>query len=192
MSAAYTRALPSGAIATARRLPSTPATGIESRVTDATGTSKPELQTASPVTAEPESDRFGNVRTAEHIHMNGFGVLAFANEYMPGAVRDFLEANDTSVDDLDLVIFHQASRVALDSLCRLTGVGPERNFENLAGVGNLVSASIPVALAEAASRGRLQPGSLVLLCSFGVGLSWGNALIRVPAALTVKYREAGS
>ncbi len=144
-----------------------------------------------PATTESETDRFGNVRTAEHIHMNGFGVLAFANEYIPGAVRDILDANELGVDDLDLVIFHQASRVALDSLCRLIGVGPDKNFENLANVGNLVSASIPVALAEAASRGRLRPGSLMLLCSFGVGLSWANALIRPPAVLAVKSRKAG-
>ncbi len=139
-----------------------------------------------PATAELETDRFGNVRTAEHIHMNGFGVLAFANEYMPGAVCDILDVNGLGVDDLDMVIFHQASRVALDSLCRLTGVSPDRDFRNLATVGNLVSASIPVALADAVSQGRLAPGSLILLCSFGAGLSWGNALIRIPAALTVK------
>ena len=137
-------------------------------------------------TAEPETDRFGNVRTAEHIHMNGFGVLAFANKYMPSAVHDILDANGLCIDDLDIVIFHQASRVALDSLCRLTGVSPDQNFGNLATVGNLVSASIPVALADAVSQGRLAPGSLLLLCSFGVGLSWGNALIRLPAALAAK------
>ncbi|MGD9646698.1 MAG: 3-oxoacyl-[acyl-carrier-protein] synthase III C-terminal domain-containing protein, partial [Pirellulales bacterium] len=78
--------------------------------------------------------------------------------------------------DVDLFVFHQASKMALDSLGRLLRIPAAKLANNLANVGNTVSASIPISWQEARAAGRCPAGSMVMLCGFGVGLSWGTAL----------------
>jgi 3-oxoacyl-[acyl-carrier-protein] synthase III len=128
-------------------------------------------------TAREAVDRSGNTRTAEHIQMDGLGVLSFFNATVPGSVREILALNSLSLDDVDLFVFHQASQIALDSLTSALRIPREKMVYDLAETGNLVSASIPVALSRALQSGRARPGQLVLLCGFGVGLSWGAALV---------------
>ena len=127
---------------------------------------------------QPNADE-GDFRTAETIHMEGMSVLAFVNSKIPPSVQRLLERNALTVDDVDLFIFHQASALALDTLERRLKIPPEKNFRNIAQLGNVVSASIPLALEEALSAGAAKPGDLVVLCGFGVGLSWATALVRV-------------
>jgi 3-oxoacyl-[acyl-carrier-protein] synthase-3 len=129
-------------------------------------------------TAVVRRDRGGNLRTAEHITMDGMGVLSFFNSLVPDEVRRILVDNNLTADDVDWFIFHQASRVALQSIRRALAVPDRKVIEMLAEVGNLVSASIPVTLERAQADGRIRPGQLLLLCGFGVGLSWGTALVR--------------
>jgi len=128
-------------------------------------------------TAQETTDYSGNVRTAEHIKMDGLGVLSFFNSTIPATVKETLAKNGLSMNDIDLFIFHQASQVALDSMISALRIPAEKAVVDLAETGNLVSASIPVALSRALESGRAKPGQLVLLCGFGVGLSWGTALV---------------
>jgi 3-oxoacyl-[acyl-carrier-protein] synthase-3 len=121
----------------------------------------------------------GDFRTPENIHMNGMGVLAFVNSKVPPSVERVLERQGLGHHDIDLFVFHQASAMALDTLERRLKIAPDKNFRNLERVGNLVSASIPVALHDAVESGRVAQGDLVLLSGFGVGLSWATALIRM-------------
>ena len=130
-------------------------------------------------TARETVDRSGNVHTAEHIRMDGLGVLSFFNSTVPCAVRSALAENGLSLHDVDLFVFHQASQLALDSLTNALQIPPERMVVDLADTGNLVSASIPVALKRALESGRAHSGQLALLCGFGVGLSWGTALFEI-------------
>jgi 3-oxoacyl-[acyl-carrier-protein] synthase-3 len=133
----------------------------------------------SDATREQPNAAEGDFRTAENIHMNGMGVLAFVNSKVPPSVMRVLTRNSLTVDDVKLFVFHQASALALDTLERRLRIPPEKVVRNLGQIGNLVSASIPVALDEAQSRGDLAPGDLVLLSGFGVGLSWSTALVRM-------------
>ena len=128
-------------------------------------------------TSRPETDRSGNTRTAENIKMDGMGILSFAKAKIPQQVTKVLARNEMTVEDIDLFVFHQASKVALDSLTRTLRINPEKVFQNLQEVGNTVSASIPIALKDALQTGRVAPGDKVLLCGFGVGLSWGTAIL---------------
>lgn len=136
-------------------------------------------QPATPETSEEVVDASGNRRSLNEIHMDGMGVLSFANTKVPDQVSRLLERNAVGIGDIDLVVFHQASKVALDSLTRRLGLSEVQVFRNLATVGNTVSASIPMALSQAMSEDRAKSGDLVLLCGFGVGLSWASALVRV-------------
>jgi 3-oxoacyl-[acyl-carrier-protein] synthase III len=133
----------------------------------------------SSLTAREKVDRSGNVRTEEHIQMDGLGVLSFFNATVPRCVRDILQANGLTMDDVDLFVFHQASQLALDSLTTALNIPREKMVYDLEETGNLVSASIPVALSRALERQRAKPGQLALLCGFGVGLSWGAALVEL-------------
>lgn len=129
-------------------------------------------------TAREQVDSSGNVRTDEDIHMDGLGVLSFAKAKVPTQVRTLLDREGITVADLDLVVFHQASKLALDVLTKALKLPEDKVFRNLASIGNTVSASIPISLAQARAEGAIVPGSLVLLCGFGVGLSWASALVR--------------
>ena len=129
-------------------------------------------------TAQARADLTGSIRSLDNIYMDGSGVLSFVESRVPPQVMAILERNGMTMDDVDLVVFHQASKVTLDSLYRLLDVPGEKVFTNLREVGNTVSASIPIALKDAADQGRLRPGSRVLLSGFGVGMSWATAILQ--------------
>ena len=82
------------------------------------------------------------------------------------------------IDEIDIALFHQASKLTLDSLVKSLAIPAEKVFINLDRVGNCVSASIPIALKDAESEGRLKRGDIGLLSGFGVGLSLASAIIR--------------
>ncbi|MGD9648618.1 MAG: ketoacyl-ACP synthase III, partial [Pirellulales bacterium] len=100
-------------------------------------------------TAQEIVDESKNVRTLEHIHMDGMGILNFVVSRVPAQVNAILARNGWSIDDVDLFVFHQASKMALDSLGRLLRIPAAKLANNLANVGNTVSASIPIAWQEA-------------------------------------------
>lgn len=133
----------------------------------------------SPKTAVVKADSSGNIRTLENIHMDGMGILVFINSKIPKQVKCVLARNGLTIDDIDLFVFHQASKVALDKLIRLLGIKPEKTYQNLNEVGNTVSASIPIALKDALDEKKISPGDKVLISGFGVGLSWGTAIIEM-------------
>jgi 3-oxoacyl-[acyl-carrier-protein] synthase-3 len=122
-------------------------------------------------------DDSGNVRTDEYLKMDGLGVLSFFNSTMPGAVTELLARNQITIQDVDVFVFHQASQVAMDTLRKVLGIPLEKMVYDLAEIGNLSSASIPVALSHAIESGQAKSGQLALLCGFGQGLSWGTALV---------------
>jgi len=131
----------------------------------------------SPETARPIVEPGGSVSSQDHIRMDGNGVLAFVRKRVPTVVAELLASVQHTLEDVDLVVFHQGSAMTLDYVERWLGVPPEKTFRNIATVGNTVSASIPIALREAELAGRLRPGMRVMLVGFGVGLSWGACLV---------------
>jgi 3-oxoacyl-[acyl-carrier-protein] synthase-3 len=130
-------------------------------------------------TARPQTDSNGNVRSMENIYMDGVKILGFVNTKVLKQIRAVLKINGLAVGDIDLYVFHQASKMVLDSLQRLLGLDPEKVFSNVAEVGNTVSASIPIALKCAMERGVLRPGHRVLISGFGAGLSWATAIVEI-------------
>jgi len=123
------------------------------------------------------TDKNGNSRLPTNIHMDGVAILDFVKDKVPRLIRDLLEQAGLKIDDLDLVVFHQASQMALDVLNRIMHIPVEKRFSNLALVGNTVSASIPIALRDAEKQGVLKPGMKVMVVGFGAGLSWGGAIL---------------
>jgi len=132
----------------------------------------------SPSTAQPKRDIAGNVHSDDKICMDGPAVLNFTKTIIPSNVKAILDRNQLSVRDLRLVLFHQASRLALDRLAESLQIPSDRTFSNLASLGNTVSASLPILIKDADRAGRLKSGDLVLFVGFGVGFSFGSCLMR--------------
>jgi 3-oxoacyl-[acyl-carrier-protein] synthase-3 len=93
-------------------------------------------------------------------------------------VRDTLELADKTLDDVDLVVFHQANLRIIRSAVKELGVDENKVFNNLERYGNTSAASIPLALDEAYREGRVKPGDLILFSGFGAGLAWATTLMR--------------
>jgi 3-oxoacyl-[acyl-carrier-protein] synthase-3 len=97
---------------------------------------------------------------------------------MSGACADVLDAHGYKVDDVDVVIPHQANLRIMDAVAKRVGAPAERMFVNVQKYGNMSAATVAVALVEAIEEGRVKPGSLLLLPAFGAGLTYCAHLVR--------------
>jgi len=112
-------------------------------------------------------------------YMEGREVFKHAVVRMPEAVREALRANGLTVDDVALVIPHQANQRITQAVQKALGLPDEKIASNIHRYGNTTAASIPIALHEAVEDGRIKRGDLVCLTAFGSGFTWGSALIRL-------------
>ena len=112
------------------------------------------------------------------IHMQGLEVYRAAVLGMSHAIADVLQSSGTSLDDVDMVVAHQANARILDAVAARLGCPPEKMFSNIDRYGNTSAASIPIALAEAHAAGRLSVGDVVVLAAFGAGFVWGAGLVQ--------------
>jgi len=112
------------------------------------------------------------------IVMKGAKVLTFATNIVPNNVNSLLKKIKIDKNKIDKFIFHQASKYILDNINRILSIKKEKIFENYSRVGNTISASIPIALKDANNKKKLKKNNLIILAGYGVGLSWGSALIK--------------
>ena len=110
--------------------------------------------------------------------MNGSDVFLFTMRVVPACINNLLARTELNIDQIDLFIFHQASKLVIDNIIRLMSLDVDKVFVNHEFIGNTVSATIPIALKDAVANGRLNAGQTVLLIGFGVGLSWSGVLLR--------------
>ena len=111
------------------------------------------------------------------IWMAGSEVMKFAVKIMSDATIKVVEDAGLTINDIDIIIPHQANRRIVDSAAKRIGVDSDKVFVNLHRYGNTSGASIPMALCEARDEGRLKKGDKAVLVGFGGGLTWGAALI---------------
>lgn len=112
------------------------------------------------------------------LEMQGSDVFLFTMREVPQCIDALLAREGLMLSDIDLFVFHQASKLVIENLVRTLAIDKNKVYTNLENVGNTVSASIPIALKDAAEQGRLKDGDTVMLVGFGVGLSWGATLLR--------------
>ncbi len=128
-------------------------------------------------TARETEDDQGNIRSQNHLFMDGMEIFSFTMRAVPDLVRRTLAKAQLTMDDIDAVVFHQANQAMLEHLRKSTRIPQEKFVISLAHCGNTVSASIPIAFRDALDQGKIQPGSRVLLVGFGVGYSWGATIL---------------
>lgn len=112
-----------------------------------------------------------------YIHMDGRAVFKWAVRVLADSTRDVLHHTCMTVDDIDLVVWHQANVRIIDAAAADLGIPRDKVLMNLERYGNTSAASIPLVLDEAARNGRLKRGDNVLLCGFGGGLAWGTGIL---------------
>jgi 3-oxoacyl-[acyl-carrier-protein] synthase III len=151
--------------------------GVESVVLGADGTGGEQLivpagGAAYPVTPEAleAHDQF--------VKMNGSEVFKFAVRVIPRATKEALALSGHDLSELRWLVPHQANQRIIATIEERLGLDDEHVYMNLATTGNTSAASIPLALDDLYTSGRLAPGDLLALVGFGAGLTWGAAVVR--------------
>ena len=115
---------------------------------------------------------------AGHIVMQGREVFKYAVSYMADAVNQALKENDVSADQIDWLVPHQANIRIIEATAKKLDMSMDKVVVTVDHHGNTSAASIPLALHEAVTDGRVKQGDLILLEAMGGGLTWGSALVR--------------
>ncbi len=110
--------------------------------------------------------------------MEGREVYREAVSRMTSASLEVLKMANRALEEVDLVVPHQANLRIIQAVEKALGLSADKTFSNIRDYGNTGSASVPLALTQARQQGRINPGDLVLLTAFGSGFHWAAALIR--------------
>jgi 3-oxoacyl-[acyl-carrier-protein] synthase-3 len=111
--------------------------------------------------------------------MQGRQVYRLAVTRMPEVTRMLLERHGCQLDDLDLLVMHQANLRINEAAQKALGLPDERVHNNIQRYGNTTSATLPLCFHEARQAGKAGPGSLVAFAALGAGLHWGAVLLRL-------------
>ena len=113
------------------------------------------------------------------LYMNGQNIFIFTIEKIPALVKEILEKNNLTKNNVDYYIFHQANAHILRRQREILDIPEEKFYINLEKYGNTVSSTIPIALKDALETGKVKRGQKIMLIGFGVGLSWGATIIEL-------------
>ncbi|MBI3976209.1 MAG: ketoacyl-ACP synthase III [Armatimonadetes bacterium] len=157
--------------------PAPPGQGFLSFVLGSDGSGGSLLSVPAGGSRAPAS--FETVERGQHfIQMNGREVYKFAVRMIPRAIQAAADRAGIALEEVDFFIPHQANIRIIDAAAHRLGQPREKFFVNVERYGNTSSASVPVALYEAWTEGRLAPGDLGILVAFGGGLTWGACAVR--------------
>lgn len=122
-------------------------------------------------------DENGNPVSSDFLFMNGAKIFTFTQKNVPIVMKQTLSNNNLGMEDVNLFILHQANSYMLEFLRKKMKIDSDKFMWYMSEVGNTVSNSVPIAMAEAKKEDRLRGN--ILLCGFGVGYSWGGVVINV-------------
>ncbi len=133
---------------------------------------------AGALTIEGAGSSWMDIPSPVQVVMDGREVFRNAVVGMVAAADKALADADWSIDDVDLLIPHQANIRIIDATTKRLGIDPDKVYTNIDAYGNTSAATIPIALSEAIDKGRLKPGAKLVLVAFGAGLTWGATAIQ--------------
>jgi 3-oxoacyl-[acyl-carrier-protein] synthase-3 len=110
--------------------------------------------------------------------MNGREVFRNAVTRFPEVIQEAMKTNGLTIEDIALIVPHQANYRISQAVAKRMGIGMERVYSNIHKYGNTTAASIPIALTEALNEGKIQEGDHIILAAFGSGFTWASAAIR--------------
>jgi 3-oxoacyl-[acyl-carrier-protein] synthase-3 len=166
-----------GAGASVLRRSTRPGRGILSTVIKSDGRLAPLLYRPGGGAVDPISEKVVCERS-HYMKMAGREVFKAAVLAMADSCDEALRRAGISADQVDLLVPHQANLRIIEATAKHAGLPMSKVMVNVDRYGNTSSASIPLALEQAVSEGRVVPGSVLLLVAFGAGFTWGSAVIR--------------
>jgi 3-oxoacyl-[acyl-carrier-protein] synthase III len=166
-----------GAGASGVRRTTRPGRGILSTFIKSDGRLAPLLNRPGGGAADPISEKVVCERS-HYMKMAGREVFKAAVLAMADACDEALRKAGVTADEVDLLVPHQANLRIIEATAKHAGIPMSKVMVNVDRYGNTSSASIPLALDQALSEGRVGPGAVVLLVAFGAGFTWGSAVIR--------------
>jgi 3-oxoacyl-[acyl-carrier-protein] synthase-3 len=126
-----------------------------------------------------EEDDSNNIRNQSNLFMNGREIFTFTLSAVPSVFNKILEKEKMTLDDIDVVIFHQANRFILDTLQKKLKIPEEKMHRSYEDYGNTVSSTIPIGLKKEILKNNANVGHrTALLLGFGVGLSWAGNVVK--------------
>ncbi len=126
----------------------------------------------SEATAIETVDDHGNIRSQDHLQIDGQSMFLFALDNVPKAIAKLLEKSGNSSDNVDWWVYHQANRFMLENLAKCSHIDDQKIVYHLQTLGNTVSSSIPLAISHYVDAGKIESGQRLVLIGFGVGFSW--------------------
>ncbi|MBR4597594.1 MAG: hypothetical protein IKO42_04255, partial [Opitutales bacterium] len=138
----------------------------------------------------PAPDKFGAIRAAKDLQMDGAAVFHFSLYKVPEQISKTLQKFDAKIGDFDKVLLHQANKTMVGQIYKMLEVPEQKQFYFVENIGNLSAASSAVLLAEALRANQIKKNSRVLISAFGVGLSWGNIAVKFSETLPQTLPEA--
>jgi len=112
------------------------------------------------------------------LKMNGKEVFKHAVKRFPEVIIEGLEHNNLTIDDIDLLIPHQANVRISKMIQKKLGLNDNQVISNIHKYGNTTAASVPIALCETINNNKLNKGDTLVLAAFGSGFSWGSAILK--------------
>ena len=131
----------------------------------------------------PQRDEGGFLRLGTDLILDGPAVLSFSTQRVPPAVEKILADTRIRKDEIDFFVFHQANRMINETIRKKLGLPPEKVPSTLHELGNTSGASIPVTMTMRMRESLAEGKRKVLLCGFGIGLSWGSCILDIENAV---------
>lgn len=128
-------------------------------------------------TGYSEIDDDGHLRHDDYLYMNGNAIFNFTLEAVPCMLRNILEINHLTLEEIDYHVFHQANKFMLNTIRKICRLPKERFYNNLERTGNTVSSTILIALKDCLESGLITHDMKVIIAGFGVGLSYGGCVL---------------
>ena len=120
----------------------------------------------------------GNIRNDLQIYMDGMDVFNFAMSVVPKGVKEIAKETNTTLDDIDWLVFHQANKFMLNTIRKVCALPKDKFFVNLEETGNTVSSTVMIGLKQCLEAEAIHEGMKVMVTGFGVGLSWGGTILK--------------
>ena len=123
-------------------------------------------------------DDDGHTNYEDYLYMNGSAIFNFTLETVPPLMKSLLSKNGLEKEDVDYYVFHQANKYMLNTIRKVCGLPSDKFYVDLEETGNTVSSTILIGLKECLKAGKIAPGMKVMVCGFGVGLSYGAGILQ--------------
>lgn len=150
--------------------------------TDGSGSENLIVRTGGSRLPEPNGnesvDDDGHINRSDYLYMNGSEIFNFTLNTVPAMLTDLMKKSGLIIGQVDYYVFHQANKFMLTTLRKVCNIEKEKFYINLENTGNTVSSTVLIGLKECLDDNTIHKGMTVMIAGFGVGLSYGAAILK--------------